>query len=119
MATNYDKSGNIWNGPAPEDVVSGQAVAFGEVGVGIAQVDALEGENAAFSLAGVWEVPYTGTPVTVGQPMNFIAATGEFTVDDVVATGDLIGVGMSFSPSADDLIQVKINTHLAEFVPAP
>ena len=119
MAVNYDLSGNSWSGPAPEDVVSGQAVMFGPQ-VGIAQTDALEGEQVTFSLVGVWTVPSEGDAHDVGQPLNFSTSTGAFYSGDP-ASEDWANVAMSFSPGGGALstVEAKINTHLSEFVAAP
>lgn len=118
MAVNYDLSGNSWSGPAPEDVVSGQAVMFGPQ-VGIAQSDALEDEIVTFVLAGVWEVPSEGDAHDVGQPLNFSTSTGAFYAG-VAAAGDWANAAMSFSPGGGSLstVHAKINTHLSEFVSA-
>lgn len=118
MAVNYDLSGNSWMGPSPEDVVSGQAVMFGPQ-VGIAQTDALEGEQVTFVLVGVWEVPSEGDAHLVGQPLNFSMVTGAF-YEGTPAAGDWANVAMSFSPGGGtlDTVHAKINTHLSEFVTA-
>lgn len=120
MALNYDKTGKIFSGPAPEDVVSGQAILLGVVAVAIAQGDALEGEMCSFAIEGVWEVPSEGPAHDVGQPMTFNAATGAFSID-AGASGDLENAAMSFSPGGGgaDTVLVKINTHLGDFVETP
>ena len=112
MATNYDKSGDVWNGPAPEDVDSGQAIAFGDVGVGISLTDALAGDTCVLALTGVWEVPFSGSAATVGQVLNLNVTTGEFSADSV-PTGGINGAGIAFSDSADGTVRVKINAHIA------
>ena len=107
----YDKSGNSWEGPAPEDVVSGQAIMLG-VQLAIAAQDALEGEMCTFSLAGVFEVPSSGDAHDVGQPLHRADADGTLYAGTPEA-GDWANVAMSFSPGGGPLsiVSAKINTH--------
>ena len=115
MSKNYDRSGFWFDGPAPEDVVSGQGIMLG-CQIAVAQTDALEGELCSFSLSGVWALPSQGDAHDVGQPLNFDTGTGALYAGNA-ESGDWANVAMSFSPGGGsaDIVEAKINTHLGEF----
>lgn len=56
MATNYIQPGDTLTIPAPADVLSGGIVIAGNI-VGVAQGDALTGDDVDVMTAGVWTLP--------------------------------------------------------------
>ncbi len=111
MAFNVRPGGNAESVPVPDTIVSGDLVRVGSL-VGIAQIDATEGEDGNFyttlALEGIAHSPITGA-VTVGQPLyTATAGPGVATLTTTATSNKAVGIATRAKGSGAGQVWYKL-----------
>jgi predicted RecA/RadA family phage recombinase len=96
---NFIENGDKLQLEAPKDVIGGDAVAIGSL-VGVAYVDAKEGELTNISLKGVYELPKLTTEAWSAGDKLYLAENGKL----VKTAGELPFAGFAFA----DVVQAEV-----------
>lgn len=105
---NFVQHGDTLTVPAPADVVSGALVKVGVL-VGVAGIDAAEGEDVPIKTTGVFDLPKTSAQAwTVGVAIYMIPATGLATTA-TTAGNVLIGVAAAAAANPSPTGLVRLN----------
>ena len=107
MAENYVQRGDTvtLTAPGSTGVKSGDAVLVGGL-FGIAQFDALEGEDVEVTLVGVWTLPKDGNGIGQGEAVYWTGSE----VSQTPASGyPLIGAATETAAASATTVRVRLN----------
>lgn len=113
---NYIQVGRVMDVTAPSGgYVSSQAVAVGDV-LGVASIDAAEGENCTVSIDGVYSLPKTTGAISqgvklywdpAGDPVGGTAGSGALTA--TAGALKVVGIAFNAAASGDATVNIRLN----------
>ncbi len=109
MTTKFVQHGEVIDYQPPADVHSNDVIAVGSL-VGVAAADIPANQIGALIIEGVFDLPkVAGAAITVGQKLNWIAASAGFGAA-AAGAGGVTGAAVAVAPaaSADTVVRVKL-----------